>query len=88
MKIIVTRQFEKDVNKQLDIRLQLQLADVVENIKRANSLRDIVGLKKLKGFKTAYRIRMGEYRIGFIYEDDSVKLSRIMNRKEIYKFFP
>jgi hypothetical protein len=31
---------------------------------------------------------MGEYRIGFILEANTIKLSRAMNRKEIYRYFP
>jgi mRNA interferase RelE/StbE len=66
----------------------LQLADVLESVRAAGTLKQIANLKKLKGYKTAYRIRMGEHRIAFVIEDEVIKLSRVMNRKEIYRYFP
>ncbi|MCZ2223100.1 MAG: type II toxin-antitoxin system RelE/ParE family toxin [Chitinophagales bacterium] len=88
MIVVVTKQFEKDVQKELNKTLQLQLADIIEGLQNANNLQEILNIKKLKGYKTAYRIRMGEYRIGFILEENIIKLSRVLNRKEIYRFFP
>lgn len=44
--------------------------------------------EKLSGSKDAYRIRLGNYRIGIYKEDNKVILSRVLNRKEIYRYFP
>ncbi len=49
---------------------------------------EIPHLKKMKGYKNAYRIRFGDYRIGFLFENNSIVLSRVMNRNEIYRYFP
>ncbi len=88
MEVIVTKQFEKDVDKELDKTAQLQLADIIEQIKSAATLQEILNVKKLIGYKTAYRIKMSFYRIGFIYQNNKVKLSRVMHRREIYRYFP
>ena len=88
MQIVITRQFEKDVEKELNKKLQQQLADIIEQIQKADGLLKIPNLKKMKGYKNAYRIRLGNYRIGFLLENDVIKLSRVMNRKEIYRYFP
>ncbi len=88
MKIVITKQFAKDVSKELDKPTQLLLADIIEKIQQADSLIEIQNLKKLSGHKSAFRIRLGNYRIGFLLEDNIIKLSRILNRKDIYKFFP
>ena len=88
MNVVVTKQFAKDVDKELDKSLQLQLADIIEQIKGAKTLQQIQSIKKLTGYKTAYRIKLGPYRVGFVYEDNKVKLSRVMHRKEIYRYFP
>ena len=88
MQVITTRQFEKDTEKELNKKLQLQLADIIEQLQRADHLMEIPNLKKMKGYKNAYRIRFGEYRIGFHFESNIIKLSRVMNRKEIYRYFP
>ena len=88
MQVITTRQFEKDAEKELTKKLQLQLADIIEQIQKTDQLTQIPNLKKMKGYKNAYRIRFGEYRIGLLFENNSIKLSRVMNRKEIYRYFP
>ncbi|MEO8820092.1 MAG: hypothetical protein ABI267_09040 [Ginsengibacter sp.] len=88
MKVIVTRQFEKDVNKELSKTMQLKLADIIEELQKLSTRYSIKDIKKLKGYKTAYRIRMGDYRKGFILEENIIKLSRVMDRKKIYRYFP
>lgn len=67
---------------------QTQLASLIQQITTAKKLSDLTSCKKLKGFKNAYRIRFGNYRIGFFFENESVELVRILSRKDIYRFFP
>ena len=88
MIVVVTKQFEKDVRKELSKSNQQQLAGILEKLQEANSIKEVSNIKKLRGYKSAYRARMGDYRIGFILEGNVVKLSRIMHRSEIYKYFP
>lgn len=88
MQVIITRQFEKDTEKELNKKLQQQLADIIEQLQKADHLLEITHLKKMKGYSTAYRIRFGDYRIGFLFENNTIILSRVMNRKEIYRYFP
>ena len=45
-------------------------------------------INSIKGFKNYYRIRVGNYRIGFKKEGQSIIFMRIMRRKDIYKVFP
>jgi len=68
--------------------MRLRLADIIEELQKVSKPSETNNIKKLKGFKSAHRIKMGDYRIGFILEDNLSKLSRIMNRKEIYRYFP
>lgn len=35
-----------------------------------------------------YRIRVGEYRIGMAVNENTVIFVRVLNRKEIYRYFP
>jgi hypothetical protein len=37
MEVVVTKQFEKDVDKELDKTLPLQLADIIEQIRTART---------------------------------------------------
>jgi len=51
-------------------------------------LLEIDGLKKLKGEQEAYRLRIGEYRLGFLLRSGDVVLVRFLDRKNIYRYFP
>ena len=47
-----------------------------------------IDIKLIRGFKNYFRIRIGDYRIGFKKEDQSVVFMRVKHRKDIYKNFP
>lgn len=47
-----------------------------------------VDINSIKGFKDYYRIRVGNYRIGFKKEGQSIIFMRVKHRKDIYKVFP
>ncbi len=51
-------------------------------------LKNIKNLKRLKNFESAYRIRVGDYRIGFFFEEETIVFTRVLHRKEIYRYFP
>ena len=87
MKFEIQKSFAKDASK-LQVNLKLQLSKVVEEIEAAKTLSQINNCKKMKGHKDAYRIKLGQYRIGFYFENNVIELSRILARKDIYKFFP
>ena len=87
MNIEIRKSFEKDALK-LPSSAQTQLSKVIDNLSQVEKLSELTSCKKLSGFKNAYRIRMGEYRIGFIFENGAVELIRVLGRKEIYKYFP
>jgi mRNA interferase RelE/StbE len=82
------RQFEKDLDKLTLQSIKDDISDTIENVEKANKISDIKGVKKLSGYKFAYRIRVGNYRIGVFIEDGIVEFARIAHRKEIYKVFP
>jgi mRNA interferase RelE/StbE len=88
MNVVFLAQFARDIEK---LRLQTireQIAETIEVVEQAQTMADITNLKKLKGFKTAYRIRFGDYRIGVFIENDTVEFARVVHRKDIYKVFP
>lgn len=88
MKIEFYTQFEKQLDKVADEPLKTKVAHVVSQVIQAGSLSEIKNLKKLKGFKTAYRIKIGDFRVGLLFEDNTVFFAAIANRKDIYKRFP
>jgi mRNA interferase RelE/StbE len=60
----------------------------IENAQQANNLSELRQLKKLSGFSDAFRIRIGDYRIGLFINGDVVQFARIIHRKDIYRLFP
>ncbi len=46
--------------------------------------------EKLKGFSGFYRLRVGDYRVGFRLDFDIkvIKFLRVRHRKDIYRYFP
>lgn len=87
MKTEIRKSFTKDADK-LPPAFQLKLADIITTIEKTSLPGQLPDCKKLKGHKSAYRIRMGQYRIGFYYENKPAELVRILHRKEIYRYFP
>jgi mRNA interferase RelE/StbE len=88
MKLKIDKSFEKDTNSLNDRTLNVKIITLIKNLINANSLNDIKNIKKLKGHNNSYRIKLGDYRIGFEYIVDTVVLVRFLHRKDIYKHFP
>lgn len=81
--------FEKSIKKLKDRKIKTRLLSLIESFEKAESLADIPNVKKMQGFQTYFRVRLGDYRIGFeLQEDGSILLILIAHRKEIYKYFP
>jgi len=71
-----------------DKNLLRRVKESIEAVERADSLNALPNLKKLKGAKNYFRLKIGDYRIGLALESDTVVLVRLLNRKDIYKHFP
>jgi len=87
MKVEFASKFAKDLLK-LDSKALHDVEAIVIQIESADKLSELTNIKKLKGFKTAYRIRTGNYRIGIVFENNTFVFARVLHRKEIYFFFP
>jgi mRNA interferase RelE/StbE len=59
-----------------------------EEIPNVENLSEIPNLIKLKGYGNAYRIRIGDYRVGFFIYKETIQFSRVLHRREIYRYFP
>lgn len=87
MEIKYNTSFFRDAKKS-PFQIHSSLKQVLEIIEQAASLKQIPDLKKLKGHKTAYRVKLNDYRICFYYENDILTFARFLPRKEVYRFFP
>jgi len=80
--------FEKDLKKLQNTNDLKQIKELISIIKQANSIFDIPQIKKLKGYNSFYRIKIRNYRIGFEIVNEILIFTRILHRKDIYRYFP
>jgi mRNA interferase RelE/StbE len=88
LNISINKSFAKDTEAISDKKILYQIADVIDSIKNIDKLSEIENCKKLKGSKNAFRIKLGHYRIGLIFEKEILELVRVLHRKDIYNSFP
>jgi mRNA interferase RelE/StbE len=85
-------EFRESFLKDLQVIKERKLLDRVRNVinalESAEDLLELPNLKKLRGGKEYFRIRIGDYRLGIARNGDTVILVRFLNRKEIYRNFP
>jgi len=82
------KSFYKDIKKLKDARLSAKLKIALLDFKDAPNLSEFSKIKKMKGYEHYYRLQIGDYRLGFSYKDDVLKVIRFLHRKEIYRYFP
>ena len=88
MHILFERSFERDLKKIRNKRLLKQVRDAIHQVEAAAELSGVTNLKKLQGFDSYYRIRIGDYRIGIELSEGKVIFVRLLARKDIYRYFP
>jgi mRNA interferase RelE/StbE len=83
------KSFSKSLDKIKDSTILHRIETTLLKLEKAESLKDIRNLKRLTGFKSYYRIRIGNYRLGLEQIDNkTVRVIIIAHRSDIYKKFP
>lgn len=81
--------FIKDLKKLKKTSVYPELQRLAfEIISNCKDISKIPNLKKIKGHKYAYRVRVGDYRLGIFINNEIVTFSRILHRKDVYRYFP
>jgi mRNA interferase RelE/StbE len=88
MKVEFLKSFSKDLDSVNSKSAKKSLLRVIETLEQATDLNSVANIKKLKGHKSAYRVRIGDYRLGFFAVGSILLLARFLHRKDIYKLFP
>ena len=83
MKTEFKASFLKAIKKIEDNQLKNEIVNTIKNVEAAGDLKQILNIKKLKGYKQYYRIRIGNYRIGIKLEDNTIFFVDIDHRKNI-----
>jgi mRNA interferase RelE/StbE len=87
MQIEIKDSFIKDL-KAIPKEVKVKIAVLIQTMEQSENISSLTSVKKLKGYENFYRIRVGDYRLGFAILDDTIVLVRFLHRKEIYRFFP
>ena len=88
MQVIFLGKFSRDLDELTDTELKDSVKEVIREIESAPSLLNLSNVKKMKGFKNAFRIRIRDYRLGLYYENGVVEVARFLHRSKIYQAFP
>ncbi len=88
MKIKFREKFEKDIDNIKNHDVLEDIIRAIENVEAAMNPHEIANIKKMKGDKTAFRIRIGKYRIGIYIINGVVEFTRVLPRDQIYRYFP
>ena len=88
MDVVFEASFARDLRRIREKQLRQRAKDVINEVKDASDISQVRSLKKLQGWDTYYRIRLGDYRIGIEIVDEEVIFVRFLHRRDIYRRFP
>jgi mRNA interferase RelE/StbE len=88
VKVEFRESFAKDLKSIRDKSALRRTKSIIETVEKADSLTGFPNLKKLKGHSNYYRLRIGDYRIGIALQENTIVFVRILDRKDIYRYFP
>ena len=88
MKTLFAKSFERDLRGSRDEHLRRQVLEVIRQVQEASIPDEIPHLKKLRGYATYFRVRIGDYRLGLKMEGNEVTFMRLLHRRDIYRYFP
>ncbi|MES2544986.1 MAG: type II toxin-antitoxin system mRNA interferase toxin, RelE/StbE family [Bacteroidota bacterium] len=88
MEIIFKSSFLKSLKKIKNSILKTKIQETIIELEKVQKHSEISNLKKLSGYKTYYRIKIGDYRLGLQIENDTITLVDFQHRKDIYNLFP
>ena len=90
MVVLFKPSFVKDCRK-LPEKIRQEVEEVCFNIfPKISGLAEfkLYPLRKIRGFRFYWRIKIGNYRIGFRKNGSEVVFMRVLPRKDIYRYFP
>lgn len=88
MQVAFRSSFVRDLKKLKSQSIRDRVRQAIEQVESADGLAEIDNLKKLSGADSFYRIRIGDYRIGLVFEEGQVEFVRCLPRRDLYRFFP
>ena len=84
-----SKDFDKSVRKTKNIVALTNLNRIIEVLKNAESLQDVSNVKAITNYFNLYRIRIGDYRLLFSHERNTIEillLEYLKRDEKTYKF--
>jgi len=89
MNVKITKRFERNFNSIHNPDVLEEIVSAIENAQEADSIDGVPGIKKMRNYQNAYRIRIESYRIGILYQGGStIEFVCVLHRSIVYKQFP
>lgn len=88
MEVEYTSAFARDLRKERGAQNRNRVERLLEELKAASAITNVRGAVRVTAPGHFYRVRLGDYRLGFALEGDRVVLLRFMHRRDIYRYFP
>jgi mRNA interferase RelE/StbE len=90
MIVKIDESFDEDFGKIKDVSVLRRVDQAIDRLEAAKSLREVTNVKAIKNHPNYYRLRSGDYRIGFYYaeEEQTIELLAISHRSVFYRYFP
>ena len=76
MRVEFLKKFSKDLDLIKAKSAKHSLVHLIELMEEVDGLHKIPNIRKLKGHKNAYRVRLGDYRLGFFFDSTTITLAR------------
>ncbi|MCB0794858.1 MAG: type II toxin-antitoxin system RelE/ParE family toxin [Flavobacteriales bacterium] len=87
MEVEFLRAFEKDLTRS-NAAMRKKVLQLINKLESMDGLDGLPQARRLSGHKDAYRIRIGDHRLGCFVSGEKVLFARLLHRKEVYRFFP
>ena len=88
MKLGFRASFTKDLGRVQNKWLYKRIRGIIHAVETATTISAIKDIKRLKANGFYYRIRVGDYRIGLVLEEEKIVFVRCLHRRDIYRYFP
>lgn len=88
MNVKFEAKFAKDLRALKSPKHLDKIKEIINTCKAIQDLSELKQIKKMQGYDSFYRIRLGDYRIGIEVVNDEIIFTRFLHRKDIYKYFP
>ena len=89
MELIFLDSFYKDIKKIIDQTIKKRLKNAIINLEETTGVAESKALLKIKGHPCAYRVKVGNYRLGcYLKSNTQLVVARFIKRNDIYNVFP